>query len=161
MRIAYLFISILFISACSGPKADLLLVEKSQNKMHVIDNGEVIKTFDISLGQNPIGHKQQRGDLRTPEGRYTINYKNYNSKFYRSLSISYPNEFDVAKARTRGVDPGDAIVIHGLPNGVSDHDINGPIVPQNWTEGCIALRNYEMDQLWPLVDVDTPIEIRP
>lgn len=162
MRIALLFISVLFLSACSqGPRADLVVVEKSKHKMYLFEDGEVLKAYDISLGQNPIGHKRQRGDMRTPEGRYIIDYKNNNSKFYRSLNISYPNEFDIAQARHRGVDPGDDIVIHGLPNGVSDNSPAAQEIPKNWTEGCIAVRNFEMDEIWSLIDVDTPIEIRP
>lgn len=152
----------MFVTACSSPpRADLVVVEKSQNKMYLIDNGEILKEYKISLGKNPIGDKIQRGDMRTPEGRYLLDYKNYHSKFYRSLNISYPNELDIAEARARGVDPGDDIVIHGLPNGVRDSDIKGEMYPLNWTEGCIAVRNYEMDEIWQLVDVDTPIEIRP
>ncbi len=156
---------LLFLTACGStyqpPRADLVLVEKSRNKMYLIDNGEVLREYKISLGQNPIGDKVQRGDLRTPEGRYLIDYKNNQSRFYRSLNISYPNEFDVAEASARGVDPGDDIVIHGLPNGINDHDIKGEIYPLNWTEGCIAVRNKEMDEIWQLVELDTPIEIRP
>jgi murein L,D-transpeptidase YafK len=139
----------------------MVLVKKSTNKMYLIDDGEVLKEYKVSLGQNPIGDKIQRGDLRTPEGRYTLKYKNNQSKFYRSLYISYPNEQDIAEAALRGVDPGDDIVIHGLPNGVRDHDIKGELYPLNWTEGCIAVRNHEMDEIWRLVDVNTPIEIRP
>lgn len=88
-----------------------------------------------------------------------IDYKNYNSKFYKSLNISYPNEFDILRAQSRGDDPGDDIVIHGMPNEVGNY--TGPITPRNWTEGCIAVRNHEMDELFRLIDVDTPIEIRP
>jgi len=155
-------ISILILSACTqytGPRADLVVVEKSKNQMHLLQDGEILKTYDISLGGNPIGHKVQRGDLRTPEGHYTLDYKNNQSKFYRSINISYPNEFDVMLAHSRGLDPGDDIVIHGLPNGTADFE--GPIDPLNWTEGCIAVRNYEMDEIWQLVELDTPIEIRP
>jgi len=155
-------LSLLLLTACAQPpRADLVLVKKSTNKMYLIDDGEVMKEYKVSLGQNPIGDKVQRGDLRTPEGRYLLDYKNENSKFYRSLNISYPNEYDVAEATARGVDPGDAIVIHGLPNGVRDSDIKGEMYPLNWTEGCIAVRNKEMDEIWQLVDVNTPIEIRP
>jgi murein L,D-transpeptidase YafK len=153
----------LFLSACAvvppPPKADFVLVEKSTNQMHLYQNGKILKTYDVAFGLNPIGHKERRGDLRTPEGRYMIDYKNYNSKFYKSLNISYPNEFDILRAQSRGDDPGDDIVIHGMPNEVGNY--TGPITPRNWTEGCIAVRNHEMDELFRLIDVDTPIEIRP
>ncbi|MEM6812077.1 MAG: L,D-transpeptidase family protein [Pseudomonadota bacterium] len=142
-------------------KADFVLVQKSQNKMFLKRDGRVLRSYSISLGQNPVGPKLERGDLRTPEGRYYLNYKNDDSQFYRSIHISYPNEYDIARAERRGVDPGDAIVIHGLPNDIRDRDIEGYLSPKNWTEGCIAVRNSEMDEIWSMVDLDTPIEIRP
>lgn len=155
-------LSILIITACAQPpRTDVIIVEKSRNKMYLIDDGEVLKEYKVSLGQNPIGDKLQRGDLRTPEGAYHINYKNNQSKFYRSLSISYPNNTDVMEAAMMGVDPGDAIVIHGLPNGMRDNDIKGELYPLNWTQGCIAVKNKEMDEIWRLVELNTPIEIRP
>lgn len=165
MRLILLFV--LFLSACATPpqapvkhkRVDLVLVEKSTNKMYLMKQGDVVRAYDVAFGLNPIGHKQMQGDMRTPEGRYMIDYKNYNSKFYKSLNISYPNEFDVMRAKSRGVDPGDDIVIHGMPNEVGDY--RGPIKPRNWTQGCIALRNNEMDELFHFIEVDTPIEIRP
>jgi murein L,D-transpeptidase YafK len=161
MRIA-VFTSLLLIllSACAAPpKADLVVVEKSKNKLHLIQKGQTLKSYDISLGKNPVGHKIMRGDMRTPEGRYLLDYKNENSKFYRSINISYPNEYDIARAHAFGMDPGDDIVIHGMPNHMGD--VRGPIYPINWTEGCIAVRNHEMDEIWELVELNTPIEIRP
>jgi len=157
----------LFLTACATPpqapvkqkRVDLVLVEKSTNKMYLMKRGDVVRAYDVAFGLNPIGHKQMQGDMRTPEGRYMIDYKNYNSKFYKSLNISYPNEFDVMRAKSRGVDPGDDIVIHGMPNEVGNY--TGPIKPRNWTQGCIALLNNEMDELFYFIDVDTPIEIRP
>jgi len=97
--------------------------------------------------------------MRTPEGRYMIDFKNYNSKFYKSLNISYPNEQDLARAAARGVSAGDDIVIHGMPNEIGNY--TGEIKPRNWTQGCIALKNHEMDELFYFIEVDTPIEIRP
>lgn len=160
---AFSLLSLIILTSCAAPppRADLVLVEKSRNKMYLIDDGEVLKEYNISLGRNPIGDKVQRGDMRTPEGRYLLDYKNDQSKFYRSLNISYPNDYDIAEATARGVDPGDDIVIHGLPNGVRDSDIKGELYPLNWTEGCIAVRNHEMDEIWQLVELNTPIEIRP
>lgn len=151
---------LLIVSACAvPPKADIVLVDKSQNRMYLFQRSQVIASYDISLGQNPIGHKVQEGDHRTPEGRYSLTYKNANSKFYKSIRINYPNENDIARAEARGVTPGGDIVIHGMPNEVGDY--RGPIKPKNWTQGCIAVRNHEMDEIWKLVDSGTPIEIRP
>lgn len=159
-------IFVLFLSACvaappkpSAPKADVVLVEKSTNKMYLFQNGEVLRSYDVAFGLNPVGHKRQEGDMRTPEGRYLIDYKNYNSKFYKSLNISYPNTQDLARAAARGVSAGDDIVIHGMPNEIGNY--LGDIKPRNWTQGCIAVRNHEMDELFALIDVDTVIEIRP
>ncbi len=165
MRIIFLCI-FLVLSGCvavppgvQSPKADIVLVEKSQNKMYLFQNGEILREYDVAFGLNPVGHKRQEGDMRTPEGRYLIDYKNYNSKFYKSLNISYPNAQDLARAQARGVSAGDDIVIHGMPNEIGDY--RGPIKPRNWTQGCIAVRNHEMDELFALIDVDIQIEIRP
>lgn len=156
-----LILFVLFLTACGGPQVDKVVVKKSNSKMHLIKNGEIVKTYDVAFGGNPIGHKKQEGDMRTPEGRYNLEYKNINSKFYKSIKIDYPNRRDVALAKLRGVNPGGDIVIHGLPNGIRDEDIIGELRPKNWTEGCIAVRNYEMDEIWQMVGVDTPIEIYP
>ena len=138
---------------------DYVIVEKSRNKMYLLKNNNIVRGYNIALGQNPIGHKVQEGDHRTPEGRYMLTYKNAQSSFYKSIRIDYPNEADKARAVARGVSPGGDIVIHGMPNEVGDY--RGPIKPRNWTQGCIAVRNYEMEQIWRLVDSNTPIEIRP
>jgi murein L,D-transpeptidase YafK len=140
---------------------DKVVVHKSANKMYLIKNSKPIKEYDIALGGNPVGHKMQEGDMRTPEGQYMLDYKNNRSKFYKSINISYPNSHDIIKAQLRGVSPGDDIVIHGLPNGMRDEDIIGELQPKNWTQGCIAVKNREMDEIWQLVEIDTPIEIRP
>lgn len=123
-------------------------------------DGKVVREYHVSLGQNPIGHKQERGDFRTPEGVYTLFFKNPDSRFYRSIALNYPNERDRAIAAARGVDPGGDIVIHGQPN-AHFGPYDGVANAFNWTEGCIALTNPEMREIWNLVDIDTPIEIRP
>lgn len=163
MKNIILCLLLLTLSAC-GPKLperqiDLVLVEKSKNQMHLMKRGKPIRTYHVALGKNPIGHKVEEGDQRTPEGRYTLNYKNTNSKFYKSINIDYPNARDITRARLRGVDPGDDIVIHGFPNELGN--VTGPVEPLNWTQGCIAVRNHEMDEIFALVELDTPIEIRP
>lgn len=158
-RISFLLI-VFILSACSvAPVVDKVLVEKSKNKMYLLDGNKTIRTYNISLGGNPIGHKQQEGDMRTPEGEYLLIYKNNKSKFYRSITVSYPDEDDIKRAMARGVNPGGDIVIHGFPNELGN--VTGPYEPLNWTEGCIAVRNHEMDELFNLIALNTPIEIRP
>lgn len=165
MKKSLLILLSLFVTACSGafvpqpPKADFVLVDKSQSRLYLMQRDEVLRSYDVSLGQNPIGHKVQEGDHRTPEGRYMLTYKNLQSSFYKSIRIDYPNEQDIARAVARGVSPGGDIVIHGMPNEVGNY--LGPIKPKNWTQGCVAVRNHEMDEIWGLVDSGTPIEIRP
>lgn len=160
MKTLIIIVSCLVLSACAvQPKADYVLVKKSQNKMYLFQRSEVLKTYDIAMGFNPKGHKVQEGDGRTPEGDYRLTYKNQNSKFYRSIRIDYPNERDIELAKQRGIEPGGDIVIHGMPNEAGNY--LGPIKPQNWTLGCVAVRNHEMDQLWALIDEGTPIKILP
>ena len=158
-KILSVFICIILGACTASPRVDKVIVDKDQNKMYLYKRGEVLKSYDVALGQNPIGHKVQEGDHRTPEGRYNLTFKNINSKFYKSIRIDYPNEKDIVRAKKRGVSPGGDIVIHGMPNEVGNY--LGPISPKNWTQGCIAVRNHEMDEIWRLVDIDTPIEIRP
>jgi murein L,D-transpeptidase YafK len=118
----------------------------------VLLRGEsVLRTYRIALGREPVGPKRQEGDGRTPEGRYTIDYRNANSKFHLSLHISYPNGADVARARESGVDPGGDIMIHGLKDGVR--------MEGDWTQGCIAVTDEEMDEIWGLVGEGTAIWI--
>ena len=162
LRYVWLLPLLLVLSACAGMgpiKADYVLVEKSQNKMYLIKEGKVLRSYNVGFGGNPVGHKQQEGDMRTPEGLYMLTYKNENSQFYRSIKISYPNMQDQARARARGVSPGGDIVLHGMPNNAGNY--MGPITPANWTQGCVAVRNHEMDQIMGLIQIPTPIEIRP
>jgi murein L,D-transpeptidase YafK len=144
--------------AQTGERADFVLVEKSARTLQVYQGGRVIRTYaGLQYGDAPVGHKRFQGDERTPEGRYTIDYGNPNSSYYLSLHISYPNAADSAYARQQGRSPGGLIFIHGQPNGVPD----GVRVPGDWTDGCIALSNAEIAELWTLVPDGTPIEIRP
>ena len=140
------------------PRADLVLVDKSERKMWLLREGTRYREYDISLGDNPVGHKQQEGDEKTPEGRYTIDYRNPESKFHLSLHIDYPRSDDREYARSKGVSPGGDIFIHGLPNGTS----RGPEAFKgvDWTNGCIAVNNREIEEIWRLVADGTPIEIR-
>lgn len=140
-------------------KADLIRVDKSKRRMELLRKGEVIARYRISLGANPKGHKQQEGDERTPEGRYVIDWRNPRSKFYKALHISYPNAQDRREAARRGVSPGGAIMIHGIPNGWGW--AAAFLAPWDWTDGCIAVSDREMDEIWNAVRDGTPIEIQP
>lgn len=133
-------------------QADAIHVYKAQRRMDLLRDGCVIATYGIVLGGAPIGHKRQQGDQRTPEGDYRITYRNERSRFHLSLRISYPNEADRRQALARGVDPGGDIMIHGATPPGSRTD---------WTEGCIAVTNAQMDAIWQRVPVGTPIRIAP
>ena len=154
--------SILYCStayAGSALYAEKVLVIKSERKMFLMNSGEVIKEYPIMLGLNPVGHKQVKGDNRTPEGHYVIDGRNPQSRFHRSIHISYPNEADLQKARANGVDPGRYIAIHGLP--VKSEEEAWHYIERDWTNGCIAVTNPEIEEIWALVKDGTPIEIRP
>jgi murein L,D-transpeptidase YafK len=145
--------------AFSEQKADLVLVKKNESRLYLIREGKTFASFRASFGSNPKGHKQKQGDGRTPEGRYVLDYKNSGSRYHRSIHISYPNAKDREDARKRGVDPGGDIMIHGQRNG---WEWLAPIAQLfDWTNGCIALSNPDMDRVWEAVDAGTPIEIKP
>ena len=158
--IAVVFVLLLNAGAAhSGQIADMVIVEKSESRLYLMRAGEAFASFRVAFGANPEGHKQQQGDERTPEGTYVLGYKNAGSAFYKSIHISYPNAKDRAEARKRGVDPGGDIMIHGQKNGYGKF---AAIVQHfNWTDGCIALSNSDMDLVWNAVKPGTPIEIRP
>ena len=136
---------------------DLIVVDKSQRILHLMKHWQPVYSFKISLGQRPIGHKQQENDSRTPEGFYTIDAKNPDSKFFRSLHISYPDAIDRQTARRRGVSPGGSIMIHGEPN---DRTLRKNLA-RDWTQGCIGLSNEDMFIVWQVVEEGTPIVIKP
>ena len=145
--------------AYSGQLADFVLVIKSESRLYLIRDGKEFASFKVAFGSNPRGHKQQQGDERTPEGRYTLDYKNTNSAYYKSIHISYPNAKDRENARKLGVDPGGHIMVHGQRNGYEG--FSSIVQFFNWTNGCIALSNKDMDVVWQTVNPGTPIEIRP
>jgi murein L,D-transpeptidase YafK len=128
-------------------------VNKARREMLLLSGESVVRSYRIALGRDPLGHKQQEGDGRTPEGRYTIDRRNPKSKYHLSLHISYPNDADCGRAEAAGVPPGGDIMIHGLKPGVSH--------PDDWTQGCIAVTNAEMEEVWDLVPDGTPVEINP
>jgi murein L,D-transpeptidase YafK len=136
----------------AAQQADAIHVYKAQRRMDLLRDGRVIATYRIVLGGAPVGHKRQQGDQRTPEGDYRITYRNDRSRFHLSLRVSYPNEADRRQAVARGVDPGGDIMIHGATPAGSQVD---------WTEGCIAVTNAEMEAIWQRVPVGTPIRINP
>lgn len=160
MRIIALILLVLIpaISAGAG-KADSVLVIKSESKLYLYKSGEVTAKYHVSFGANSTGHKQQEGDKRTPEGKYILDYKNANSNFYKSIHISYPNAQDRIRAKKKGVRPGGAIMIHGQKNGFGWMYFISRYF--NWTDGCIAVSNRAMDEIWDSVDAGTPIVIRP
>jgi len=132
---------------------DSVVVDKSQRRLYLMRAGEILAWTPISLGREPVGAKREQGDLKTPEGVYVLDWRNPVSRFYRSIHVSYPNEDDLDRALAGGVDPGGAIFIHGTP----DRDLLG----RDWTTGCIAVANEDMDLIWLLVPDGTPITIRP
>jgi len=138
---------------------DKLVIYKSERQLLAYSAGQLIKTYIISLGRNPVGDKVYEGDMRTPEGLYTINDKNPYSAYHKNLGISYPNADDIAQAGRLGKSSGGAIKIHGLRNGTS---IIGKLHRWlDWTQGCIALTDKEIDEIYAAVPVGTPIEIKP
>ena len=147
--------------ALSGdlPKADFVLVKKHEKQLYLMRNKKPFKIYRVAFGANSKGPKIMEGDERTPEGTYILDYKNPDSDFYKSIHISYPNDQDIKRAREMGVVPGGDIMIHGQKNGSKNFSRIQRYV--NWTDGCIAVTNAEMDEIWTLVDVGTPITIEP
>jgi murein L,D-transpeptidase YafK len=140
-------------------KADSVFVSKSEAQLYLKKDGKILKKYRVAFGANPKGHKQQVGDERTPEGKYILDFKNENSSFYKAIHISYPNEADKKRAAVEGVKPGGDIMIHGQKNGFGWLAFATQLF--NWTDGCIAVSNGAMDEIWQAVDVGTPIEISP
>ncbi len=136
-----------------------VLVNKSERRLHLLSGDRKVRSYRISLGDNPVGHKLYEGDSRTPEGDYTLDWRNPESDFYKSIHISYPSPKDRELAQAWGLDPGGSIMIHGLPNDAGD--LAFAYVGLDWTEGCIAVTNEEMDEIWALVNDGTPIRIMP
>jgi Uncharacterized protein conserved in bacteria len=140
-------------------KVDKLVVYKSKRTLLAYNKGKLLKSYRISLGGQPVGAKEFEGDLKTPEGMYTINDKNQYSSYHKNLGVSYPNENDIAHAKSLGKDAGGDIKIHGLRNGLGF--IGKLQRHMDWTFGCMALTNSEVDELFNAVPIGTPIEIKP
>jgi murein L,D-transpeptidase YafK len=139
--------------------ADRIVVHKSKRQMLLVREGKVIRRYKIGLGQSPIGHKERQGDSKTPEGQYTISGRNSESSYHLALRISYPSDADVERANQAGDDPGGDIMIHGFPNDEAKSDRHTRT--SDWTMGCIAVSNEEIEEIWNLVSDGTPIEINP
>lgn len=137
----------------NGPEVTLIQVDKSDRKMYLFHGNELLKSYDFALGFAPVGHKEFEGDGKTPEGLYYISHKNPNSNYHLSLRISYPNEADIAFAEASDKDPGGDIFIHGGPN--------KPVTRRDWTWGCIAVTDREIEIIYSMVKPGTPIHILP
>jgi murein L,D-transpeptidase YafK len=141
------------------PVAEKVVIDKTERKLHLIKDGEAFRTFDIALGIRPTGDKESEGDFRTTEGSYLLDTRNPNSDFFLSIHISYPNRQDTQQARAMGLPPGGAIMIHGQPNTPSRSEAY--YRTQDWTNGCIAVSNSDMIDIWLMTSNNTPIEILP
>ncbi len=139
--------------------ADHVLVVKKDRTLQLLNHGQVIKTYKIALGGDPIGPKTRQRDHKTPEGVYVLDSRNVHSQFYKSIHISYPNREQRAAARSNGISAGGDVFVHGLPRGFGY--VGAAHRLKDWTDGCIAVANEEIDEIWAAVPDGTPIDIRP
>jgi murein L,D-transpeptidase YafK len=155
------------VAGCASPPsaerlaADRVVVRKSERKLVLMNRGKVIRRYRVALGDSPYGPKRREGDERTPEGTYVLDWRNPRSNFYKAIHVSYPNARDLELARAMGVDPGGMIMIHGRPRYVRSPRVLKEYDGRDWTNGCIAVTNAEMDEIWALVRDGTPIQILP
>ncbi len=161
LRLLTVFALVLGLAGCghnkfrryNGPEVTLIQVNKSDRMMYLFHGDKLLKSYEFALGFAPVGHKEFEGDGKTPEGLYYISHKNPNSNYHLSLRISYPNEADIAFAEAAGKEPGGDIFIHGGPN--------KPVTRRDWTWGCIALTDREIEMVYAMVKPGTPINILP
>lgn len=146
-------------AAISADRADKLIVNKSKRELLLLKDDKVIRSYKIALGRNSMGQKQRQSDSRTPEGAYIISGRNSGSAYHRSLRISYPNAADRDRAKRLGVAPGGDIMIHGLPNGQGYIGAAHRLI--DWTDGCVAVTDAEIEEIWRLVPDGTPVQINP
>jgi len=139
--------------------ADRVLIQKAAHSLSLYRGNRLLKTYNVALGPNAEGPKRQQGDGRTPDGTYVIDARKRYSAFHRALHISYPNEVDRRRARRLGVAPGGDIMIHGLPNGMGA--IGKAHLVRDWTQGCIAVTNEEIEEIWRIVPNGTRVEVKP
>lgn len=142
-----------------GTRADRVIVRKSARVLELYRGTELLRTYRIALGRNPLGHKQREGDGRTPEGEYVLDYRNPGSAYHKALHVSYPSPADTAAAQSRGVKPGGFIMVHGLRNGMGFAGRLHRLF--DWTDGCIAVTDREIEEIWRAVPDGTPIVIEP
>ncbi|HUG72863.1 MAG TPA: L,D-transpeptidase family protein [Steroidobacteraceae bacterium] len=140
------------------PTVTRVVVYKSARRMELLNGDQVLRSYRVSLGLQPRGHKEREGDFRTPEGRYYLTRRNPRSDFFLSIQVSYPNDRDVTRARSNGWEPGGAIMIHGMPNRLRQEL---DYYTRDWTDGCIAVSNSDMVEIWLFTNSDTPIDILP
>jgi murein L,D-transpeptidase YafK len=141
------------------PLADRVLVRKSERRLYLMRGNDVLRAYRVALGLNPAGPKERAGDFRTPEGNYRLSRRNTRSDFFLSIQVSYPNDQDLQRARRNGWQPGGSIMIHGLPNDAR----HGPeyYATQDWTDGCIAVTNADMVEIWMMTSDNVRIDIQP
>jgi murein L,D-transpeptidase YafK len=139
--------------------ADRVVVHKKEHTLELLSQGNVVRTYKVALGGDPSGPKTRQGDHKTPEGSYILDSRNGHSQFYKSIHISYPNARDRAAAHRNGVSPGGDVFVHGLPNGYGA--VGAAHRLHDWTDGCIAVTDEEMDEIWNAVPNGTPIDIKP
>lgn len=143
----------------AAAKVDRIVIEKKKRTLELMAGAKILKTYKVALGGQPVGAKDRQGDHKTPEGIYSVDAKNPNSQFYKALHISYPNQVDRANARKLGVRPGGDVEIHGL--GAKWGWIGAKHLLTDWTDGCIAVTNEEIDEIYLQIQVGTPVDIRP
>jgi murein L,D-transpeptidase YafK len=155
----FLVLAVSSLPAADAVMAEKVLIEKNARRLTLISEGKAIKSYKVALGRNPEGPKEKEGDNRTPEGTYTIDTWNTKSRYHLALHVSYPNTQDIQRAKQHGVSPGGNIMIHGIMNGFGW--IGRFHRWMDWTKGCIAVTNDEIDEIGKLVANGTPVEIRP
>jgi len=141
------------------PRVDRVVVKKKDHKLLLLNGDAVVKSYSVALARGGLAPKQRQGDHKTPEGTYLIDSRNQASQFHRALHVSYPNEADQERARRAGVDPGGAIMIHGIKNGLGWLGTSHRLF--DWTDGCVAVTDEEIEEIWTLVPNGTPIDIKP
>lgn len=168
MRIRSFTIAILGLAGCclavgqalpAIARADRVIVMKKERTLTLMSRGKVLKTYKVALGGDPIGPKARQRDHKTPEGDYRLDRRNAQSRFYKSIHISYPDAKDIARARRMKISPGGDVYVHGLPNGYKWMGASHRL--KDWTDGCVAVTDEEIDEIWRVVPDGTPIEIRP
>lgn len=158
--VAWLLCGMAIAQSASRPgHVDHVLVLKKDRRLELLSQGKVIKSYKVALGGDPVGPKTRQGDHKTPEGIYVLDRRNAHSQFHKSIHISYPNAKERAAARVNGVSPGGDVFVHGLPNGYGR--IGAAHRLRDWTDGCIAVSDEEIEEIWNAVPDGTPIEIRP